>query len=184
MPPRLRLLLGQALQLVAPAILAVVISYIFEGDRVALLAFFGGAVVYIVAGFVATRTARFIGRGPAQGALQFAVPTLVVILGSQALGLEGVASWIAVAAAPTFAFGLGFGEAHQLFDRIDALRPIIRSLPSDILRHAQSPAAFPSQIEAARFLCAHEPSLTLDEAHLLATRVRWDGSRFQLIYPR
>ena len=177
---RARLLLRQALGLVPPVAFLLLATIIFELGGNARTAVVLAMVVFLAAGMASGMVGKRIGRGPVPLLLQLVLPALACGLIAWALKVPPL-GWVPVAlAAPLFLVGAKIGEEHVLLSRIEALRPWLSRIPRDVLRRAIDTSRFTSRTEAARFLANEEPALSLDDAMLLVTRTRWDGSSFQL----
>ena len=177
---RARLLLRQALGLVPPVAFLLLATIIFELGGNARTAVVLAMVVFLAAGMASGMVGKRIGHGPVPLLLQLVLPALACALVAWALRVPPL-GWVPVAlAAPLFLIGAKMSEEHALLSRIQALRPWLSRIPHDVLRRAINTSHFNSRTEAARFLANEEPALSLDDAMLLVTRARWDGSSFRL----
>ena len=181
---RLRIIGFQLLGMLPLAGFAVVMTYVLEfsdADRLALAilaftAFLGGAFTGAVAMRLTPPFARF-----AVLLVPLAVFAFVVY---RRLEIDG-SGWLGITLAfPFLLSGIALGERLDLFDRIEAVRPWLARISEADLRTSKNAAIFPSQLDGALHLVRSNADMTPDEAYLLVTRTRWNGSAFELVHGR
>ena len=168
--------------LVGPLFLFTIVSFTFELTSRDRLAVALGAAASIAAGYAYGAAARRFGRGPLQLAIAAAIAAMACAVIGTALEIGGAGRFFLFATVALLIMGFMMHEQRELFGRIEALRPWLDRLPPDVLRAAIDYRRFPVQLNAAHYLTEREPALDLETAYLLATRVRWDGARFQLVH--